>query len=109
MKQRLTEKHLLDKNGNPSGGTTDGVGIHITWQDGPLGRGVDRIEPNGAFVEGAIQAALGRLQFFQTASGSKFSCRENALAITKLEEALLWLGKRTSEREERDVDGTHKP
>jgi hypothetical protein len=51
--------HTLDVNGNPGGGVTDGVGIHIEWQDGPLGRGGDRSEPNGAFVEGVIAAATG--------------------------------------------------
>lgn len=34
-------------------------------------------------------------------------CRENSMAITKLEEALLWLRKRTMGREQRGVEGTH--
>ena len=38
---------------------------------------------------------------------SEFECRENAVAITKLEEALLWLRKRTIGREKRGVEGTH--
>jgi hypothetical protein len=107
MKQKIRENHLVDEHGNPTGGATAGQGIAIEWQNGQLGRGADRKEPNGAFVEGVIQAAIGRLQFFQ--SNKKFSCRENALAITKLEEALMWLQKRTDNREEREVEGTHKP
>ena len=109
MKQKLHEGHVLDNNGNPAGGATIGTGIQIGWQDGPLGRGADKKEPNGAFVEGVIQAAIGRLQFYQTASNKKFACRENALAITKLEEALMWCEKRTRDREEREVEGTHTP
>ncbi len=98
MMQPIREAHLSDESGNPAGGTTTGTGIEIRWQDGPLGRDADRKEPNGAFVEGVIAAALGRIQF---------SCRENALAITKLEEALHWLGHRTAAREARAVEGTH--
>lgn len=91
MRQKITQQHDLDKNGNPAGGATRAKGILIDWQNGPLGT----TEPNGAFVEGVILAAIGRLQFYQTASNKKFACRENALAITKLEEALMWCEERT--------------
>ena len=107
MLQKIEGKHVTDSNGNPAGGKTTGKGIFIEWQNGPLGRGADRQEPNGAFVEGVIAAAVDRIQFYQTANGGKFQCRENALAITKLEEALLWLQKRTMDREARQVEGTH--
>lgn len=111
MIQKLTEHHQLDADGKPAGGTTSGRGIEINWQDGPLGRGDERREPNGAFVEGVIQAALGRLQFYQdggkVGGRGEFACRENALAITKLEEALHWCQHRTAAREARGVEGTH--
>lgn len=93
-----------DENGNPTGGSVRGTGLSIDWQDGPLGRGEDRKEPNGAFVETVIDAARQRIQFYQD---SKFKCRENAIALTKLEEALLWLNKRTADRDKRQVEGTH--
>jgi hypothetical protein len=109
MKQKINEFHESDKDGNPSGGSTDGAGIAIEWQSGPLGRGPDRKEPNGAFVETVIQAAIGRLQFYQKANYGKFACPENADAITYLETALLRLEKRTRDREEREVEGTHTP
>lgn len=104
MLQKINQEHRNDENGNPTGGETNGTGITIFWQDGPLGRGKDRVEPNGAFVEGVIAAAIGRLEFFQA---SAFKCRENAIALTHLETALLWLQKRTMEREAREVEGTH--
>lgn len=104
MMQEIEAKNEVDENQNPTGGYAKGIGISIEWQDGPLGIGADRKEPNGAFVEGVIQAALQRIEFFQ---GSKFKCRENALAITKLEEALHWLNARTANREKRAVEGTH--
>jgi hypothetical protein len=105
MRQKIIQKHDLDESGNPAGGATRGAGILIDWQNGPLGT----TELNGAFVEGVILAAIGRLQFYQTASNRKFACRENALAITKLEEALMWLEERTRGREERGVEGTNTP
>ncbi len=37
----------------------------------------------------------------------KFPCRENSIAITKLDEALLWLNKRTADRKARAVEGTN--
>lgn len=104
MLQQIEQNHNVDVDGNPAGGETTGTGIAINWQNGPLGAGDDRTAPNGAFVEGVINAALGRLQYYQS---SKFSCRENALAITKLEEALHWLNHRTAAREARGVEGTH--
>lgn len=57
---------------------------------------------NGCQNENLIEIVLDRLRDFQY---SKFPCRENAIAITKLEEALMWLDKRTLDRKERDVEG----
>lgn len=104
MEQTLVENHQKDLEGRPAGGTTTGMGISIAWQDGPLGRGEERQKPNGAFVEGVIQAAIGRLRFYQ---GTEFQCRENAIAITKLEEGLLWCQARTQRRERAGVEGTY--
>ena len=96
-----------DEDGNPAGGSVEGTGFSIAWQDGPLGRGEDRVEPNGAFVEDVIASVVQRMEYYQTAAEGKFRCRENSIAITKLEEALLWLDKRTHDREAREVEGTH--
>ena len=105
MLAEYKSENQTDENGNPTGGAVDGCGLTIKWQNGPLGRGAERKEPNGAFVETVIDAARQRIQFYQD---SKFKCRENAIAITKLEEALLWLNKRTTDREKRQVEGEHK-
>ncbi len=70
----------------------------ISFQNGPIKEnGV-----NGLHNEDLISIVVHRLQGFQS---SEFKCRENAIAITKLEEALLWLNYRTSQREERGVEG----
>ena len=107
MLAKFEAHNIVDGSGNPTGGSVDGTGLNIEWQDGPLGRGENRQEPNGAFVETVIAAAKQRIEFYQTATGGKFKCRENAIAITKLDEALLWLDKRTRDREARQVEGTH--
>jgi hypothetical protein len=39
---------------------------------------------------------------------AKFPSRETAIAITKMEEALMWLEKRTRDRIKRGVEGQHK-
>ena len=105
MKTAATFQNLVDEGGNPAGGNYKATGIDINWQNGPLGQGTERKEPNGAFVENVIDAAIKRIEFYQA---SKFKCRENAIALTQLETALLWLGKRTADREERKVEGTHE-
>ena len=73
---------------------------HVDFQCGPiLEKGV-----NGVANEDLLVMVLTRLEGFQN---SDFRCRENAIAITKIEEALLWLRKRTMGREQRGVEGTH--
>lgn len=57
---------------------------------------------NGCQNEDLIAIVIDRLQGFQS---GEFSCRENALAVTKLEEALHWLRHRTMDREVRGVEG----
>ncbi len=70
----------------------------IVFQDGPIKEnGV-----NGVHNEDLIACVLERLFAFQK---SGFSCRENAIVITKLEEALMWLRKRTNDRKSRGVEG----
>ena len=97
--------HLNDANGKPAGGVTIGRGFVIQWQDGPLGRGEERIEPNGAFVEDLVLAVIDRMDHYQS---TEFKCRENALTITHLQEASHWLGHRREDRERRGVQGLHE-
>lgn len=106
MQHKLVEEHTTDADGNPTGGTTSGLGLSIMWQNGALGRGDERQEPNGAFVEGVLQAALGRLEFYQQ---SKFACEDNANAILAIKAALGVLERRSRLREKRGVAGTHEP
>ena len=70
----------------PHGGSTE-LG-YIKFQAGPVAEyGV-----NGVQVEDVLEVVLRRLRGFQK---GPFACRENALAITRIEEGLAWLNVRT--------------
>lgn len=108
MKTELDlNEHWTDSEGRPAGGVTQGVGFTISWQNGPLGRVSDpeRKEPNGAFVENIILAAIKRLEFYQS---TQFECEENADALIKLYSALHSLEDRTQRRITADTEGTHE-
>ncbi len=73
----------------------------ITFQNGAI----KEVGINGVTQEILIAICIDRLRSFQA---GKFACRENALALTKLEESLMWLQKRTRAREARGVEGTQQ-
>ena len=73
---------------------------NVNFQNGP----VKEFGVNGCHQEDLIAIVIDRLQSFQA---GEFSCRENALAITKLEEAMHWLNHRTNARIKRGVEGTN--
>lgn len=50
-----------------------------------------------------LEICRHRLQCFQK---GEFATRENAIALTHIEEALLWMNKRVEDRVERKVLGT---
>ena len=60
---------------------------------------------DGTTNEEILRVLIDRMQFLQ----GKFPCRENAIVITKLEESLMWLEKRTNDRIVRKVEGKHLP
>jgi hypothetical protein len=79
----------------------DGRSVTFIGQRGPMkDYGV-----NGCQIEDMLTFALGTLQTFQ----KKFPCRENALTITHLEEALHWQEARRWDREARNVEGRDQP
>jgi len=102
--QTIRPAHRLDDNGRPAGGVTEATGVVVVWQNGPLGRGDERLDPNGAFVETVIRVALDRLRFYQS---TDFACDENSAAIDGLWIALAALNKRTERRETAGTEGTH--
>ena len=76
------------------------VDATIEFQNGPIAHaGV-----NGLTHEALLAIVCDRLRSFQA---GPYACRENAVALTKLEEAQMWLQKRTRDRMARGVEGTH--
>lgn len=73
--------------------------INVSGPDGKV-NGV-----NGLTHEALLAIIIDRLRGFQT---SKYACRENAITLTKLEEALQWMHWRTRARTARGVEGKHE-
>ena len=79
---------------------TGKVLANVDFQEGPI----KEVGVNGIHNEDLIAMVIARLEGFQN---SEYRCRDNQVAITHLETALLWLRKRTMGREKRNVEGTH--
>lgn len=78
--------------------------VHVTlkFQQG----GVAEVGVNGISNEALLAIVVDRMKGFQA---GPFACRENAVALTHLETAILWLGSRTRERTTRGVEGRLQP
>ena len=73
----------------------------IVFQKGP--RGVEG-SVGGVLDVDLLEIVRDRLAHFQAGD---FACRENACALTHIEEALMWMNKRVEDRAERRVLGTY--
>ena len=96
-----------DFDSNPGSATaleyakaTDTDGCVVLFQNGPI----PEAGVNGVTHEALLAIVADRLRSFQA---GPFSCRENAIALTKIEEALHWLQQRTLARMRRGVEGTN--
>lgn len=72
----------------------------VMFQKGP------RNEPDswpGVLDGDLLEIVRDRLRMFQV---GPFACRENACALTHIEEALMWMNRRAEERAARGVLGT---
>lgn len=89
---------------NPSFNDGKGSGISavpIIFQNGPI----QEAGFNGISQEALLAIVEDRLTGFQS---GPYACRENAVALTKIQEAMMWLQKRTMDRMRRGVEGTHQ-
>lgn len=75
--------------------------VRISFQNGPI----NEVGVNGLTHEALLAIIVDRLRCFQD---GPFAGRENALALTKIEEAQHWLLSRTRARMARGVEGTHQ-
>lgn len=75
---------------------------HIGFQKGPRSE-FDSV--HGVLDTDLLEIVRDRLKCFQA---GEFACRENACALTHIEEALMWMNKRVEDRSERGVLGTNE-
>lgn len=96
----------FDTNLNPSNVSSAGFrssfsNLPVIFQNGPI----KEVGVNGVTHEVLLAIVIDRMRCFQNGN---YSCRENSIALTHLETALLWLNKRTRDRIARNVEGTHQ-
>lgn len=72
----------------------------VSFQNGPIKEN----DVNGCHQEDLLAIVIDRLESFQKGD---FRCRENAIALTKIQEAMMWLNSRTSKRQNMGVEGTN--
>jgi hypothetical protein len=86
---------------DPNGDVRLGNACFIGFQNGPI----KEAGTNGVTQEALLAIVIDRLRSFQD---GPFKCRDNAVALTHCEEALMWLHRRTRERIARGVKGQTK-
>ena len=75
------------------------VSQSIKFQNGPI----KEFGVNGISQEALLAVVEDRLVSFQA---GPFACRENAIALTRVQDAMHWLMHRTRQRMARNVEGT---
>ena len=90
------EKTTYTLNSFRAEGPTQEVSFYRLNEDGTF--------EHGTTLEEMLRVCIERLK----ALNERFSCRGNALAITKMQEAVMWLNERTRERAARGVEGKHE-
>lgn len=93
--------HQYDIGIATEGGSKWDVHCQVHFQHGP----VKDCGVNGITNEALMAIVIDRLRSFQR---GPFACRENALALTNLEQSMMWLHKRTLDRVRRGVEGKHE-
>ena len=78
------------------------VGCIIRFQKGPR---LNEDSQHGVIDSDLLEIVRHRLQCFQQ---GEYATRENEIALTHIEEALLWMNKRVEDRIERNVLGTYE-
>ncbi len=74
--------------------------ITFKIQNGPI----KQVGVNGCQVDDLLHV----VRRIVSELNKNFPCRENSCAITKIDEALMWLRERTRDRETRGVEGTNQ-
>jgi hypothetical protein len=91
----------MDSTSNPSAIRTDPIDTFtVLFQNGPI----NSVGVNGLTNEALLAILADRLGGFQR---GPFACGENAAALEHIEHAQHYLQRRTRERLQRGVEGTH--
>lgn len=85
-------------------GIEDGAGATVKFCKGDKSN-LDVFSQEGIFTESLIQLAK---QYLESVNKGQLATRETSMAITKLDEALLWIDKRAQDRALRNVQGTYQ-
>jgi len=111
-RENLNEVFVVDKKGN--GGANHKylivsdkncqvpIETYIQFQNGAR---KESGSIHGVIDSDLIEIVKHRLEAFQA---GPFSSRENAIVLTHLEEALMWMNRRVEDRIERNVLGTNQ-
>jgi hypothetical protein len=75
---------------------------YLSFQKGSI----HEVGVNGVQNESLLAIVRDRLEMFQMGD---FPCKENEYALSRVREALMWLGERTKDRVKRGVEGQNKP
>jgi hypothetical protein len=75
--------------------------LDVNFQNGPR---KEDSSIHGVLDTDLLEVVRHRLIGFQS---GPYATRENAIALTHIEEALMWMNKRVEDREERGVLGTN--
>lgn len=114
-RENLNEVMVLDEKGNGGANHRYGIymnGAHDNGKTPDICYGIIQFQNGARKLPDSIHGVLDtdlleivrhRLQCFQQGD---FATRENEIALTHIEEALLWMNKRVEDRIARNVLGT---
>lgn len=107
-REKLNEVFAIDDPG-PGGANHDYLikisdtgYVNIPFQKGPR---KEDTSIHGVIDTDLLEIVRDRLKCFQS---GEFATRENACALTHIEEALMWMNRRVEDRIERNVLGTNE-
>jgi hypothetical protein len=85
-------------------GVVDGEGTTIVFAKGNK-EDAGMLRQEGVFTETLLQTCK---QYLESVNIGPLASRETSMAIPKIDETLMWLGKRAEDRKMREVQGTYR-
>lgn len=116
-REKLNAVYAVDEKGNgganhlyeirPADDNPEAIGEHHVLATIEFQNGARKLPDSisGVIDTDLLEIVRDRLKGFQS---GEFASRENACALTHIEEALMWLNRRVEDRIERQVLGTNQ-